>query len=162
DQNETGEPVELRERPPRPARDPPADERQHRPDLERDDDEEERHLDPEETVAQVEIGRLLDVAERANEPGDEPERGGDAPQAVGGEQPVERARVGTGAQLAQEPAAHEYRAEPDSQGEHVQGREERRQDHPRTLTRPCPRWQRARSIQRPRRKWASCSVSSTW
>jgi hypothetical protein len=29
--------------------------------------------------------------------GEEPERGGDAPKSVGTEQPVERARVGTGA-----------------------------------------------------------------
>ena len=103
-----------------------------------EDGREERHLDPEETIAQVEVGRFLDVAERAREAGDEPEQGGDAPDAVCREQAVEDARLRAGAQSAQVPAAQEDGAEPDAERQHVQRRQDRRDDHAATLA-----WQRS-------------------
>src|SRR5262249_8658943 len=58
-------------------------------DLEGHDRHEQRHFGPEQRRCEVEVGALLQPAERAQEAGREPEQGGDAPHAVGGEEPAE-------------------------------------------------------------------------
>jgi hypothetical protein len=98
---------------------PPPDEGDHRADLQHQHQQEERHLDPEEGRVQVELGALLEPAERAQEAGDDPEQRRDAPRAVGREQPPEPVRVERPLERA---AAQEHRGEADGEGQQVQGR----------------------------------------
>src|SRR5262245_5648497 len=64
----------------------PADERDHRPDLEQYDAPEERQLDPEEVRREVELCSLLEASERAQQTGSEPEERRHAPHGVGREE----------------------------------------------------------------------------
>ena len=66
-----------------PQRTPPADEGDHGTDLEQEDDREQRHLRPEEWRSQIEFGALLEATEGAEEPGGDPQEGGDAPDVIG-------------------------------------------------------------------------------
>ena len=102
--------------------DAPANEGDHRPDLEQEDQEEEAHLDPEERRPEVELGALLEPAEGAEQPGDDPEHRGDAPDIVGGQQAAQPVGVERTLERA---APQEHRGQPDGQGEQVQGRDDR-------------------------------------
>src|SRR5262245_13488497 len=65
-------------------RDPPPDEGHHGCDLQHEDDEEQRHLEPEHAVLQVVARALLESSERAREAGRDREQRGHAPRVVGG------------------------------------------------------------------------------
>ena len=95
----------------------PADERHHRMDLQRDHQQEQRHLDPEERRAEVERATLLQARERTQESRHEPEGGGDAPGRVGGKQPTKAHGVDRGAERA---AAQPHGGQTDGKREHVE------------------------------------------
>src|SRR5262249_6989592 len=99
----------------------PLDEGEHREDLERQDEPEESHLDPEVAVAEVEVGSLLDTAECAQQAGRDPEQGRDAPETVRGEEAPQSDGVpGRAAQFPEPPSPREDRAEPDRESEYVE------------------------------------------
>src|SRR6266516_415881 len=104
----------------------PADQRDHRPDLEREDDEETRHLAEEEAVVEIIEGALLEAAERAHQAGADPQHGGDGPPVVLVEQALQALLV-EGAEQREAPAPDG--AEADAEGEEVQGGEEPAQEH---------------------------------
>src|SRR5262249_33150714 len=95
----------------------PPDERRHGPDLEGHDGHEQRHLGPEQRGREIEMGALLEPAERAQQAGGEPQQRGDAPHAVGGEEPAE---AGVVEQSLQRPPAEEDGRQAQREGEHVQ------------------------------------------
>lgn len=110
--------------------DTPSNERDHREDLEREDEPEESHLHPEEPVPEVEVGRLLESAENTHETGRHPEESRDAPDRVRLEESPQRdGIVGREAQIPQASASCENGSEAERKSKEMESREHRRGDH---------------------------------
>jgi hypothetical protein len=91
---------------------------------------EERHLQPEESVPQVEVGRLLETAERARQSGRDPKQSRHAPQTVRLKEARESRRIVRGAaEIPETPSPREDRGKSDRERENMERRENRRGDH---------------------------------
>src|SRR5262249_26773178 len=71
----------------------PADEREHRPDLEQKDHAEDPHLVEKELVVRVVRSRLFGAGEKSPETRDDPEQRGDAPPRIGRERAAHAAHL---------------------------------------------------------------------
>lgn len=71
----------------------PADERDHRPDLQREHEEKQSHLHMEEGVLEIVRGGLFRTEENSSEPRGEPQHGRDPPPRVGRERSTDRGAV---------------------------------------------------------------------
>ena len=99
----------------------PADERLHGLQLEGEDEEEEAHLQPEETVPQIEVRRFLESRESAHEARRDPQKGREAPGNVGAQECRADGRVPRGLpQLPEAQAAQIHAREADRQSENVE------------------------------------------
>jgi hypothetical protein len=106
----------------------------HRVHLDRENQQKESHLHPEEPVAQIELGLLLHTAERAQEARREPEESRETPQAVRLKEPLKQRRIfRMFSEIPQAPAPSEDGPESDREREDMQRRERGSGDHARII-----------------------------
>src|SRR5690348_6474257 len=105
---------------------PPLDQRHDGPDLQGDDQAEERHLYPEEVIVEIVDRALLVSAESPNETRANPHEGGQTPPVVGVEHATQRRKIQI--RLESSPA-RPHRAETDAEGKQVERRQEPADHH---------------------------------
>src|SRR5687768_5113110 len=103
------------------ARPPPPHERRHGRDFQDENGAQKRELQPEDVVARVVPGRLLDAAEPAPESRRDPQGCGRPPPDIRGKHPPEAGGV---ERLPERPRASEYGTETDAEREKVSGGEQ--------------------------------------
>ena len=108
----------------------PAHQRGARPDLEREDDHEQPHLDRERVARDVVRRRLLGAGEQPPESSREPRDGGDGPPRVADERAADGARVfGIAQRVVERARPRPHAGEPHGEGEEVEPGEEEAERH---------------------------------